>query len=84
MLLVLTDGKPGDRDRYEGRHGEADVRHALRDANRQGVEVLALGVDPRAAAHLGSMLGPRSIAGLSRAEDVAKAIAEICARRMRR
>lgn len=84
VLLVLTDGKPGDRDRYEGRHGEADVRQALREANRQGVEVLALGADPRAAAHLGSMFGPRGIAGLSRPEDVAKAIAEICARRMRR
>jgi nitric oxide reductase NorD protein len=84
VLLVLTDGKPGDRDRYEGRHGEADVRQALREANRAGVEVLALGADPRAAAHLGAMFGPRSIAGLSRPEDVAKAIAEICTRRMRR
>lgn len=84
VLLLLTDGKPGDRDRYEGRHGEADVRQALREAGRAGVEVLALGADPRAAAHLGAMFGSRGVAGLSRPEDVAKAIAETCARRMRR
>lgn len=84
VLLVLTDGKPGDRDRYEGRHGEADVRQALREAGRAGVEVLALGADPRAVTHLQAMFGARGVAGLSRPADVAKAIAEICARRMRR
>lgn len=84
VLLLLTDGKPGDRDRYEGRHGESDVRQALREAGRVGVEVLALGADPRATAHLGAMFGPRGVAGLSRPADVAKAVAEICARRMRR
>lgn len=84
VLLVLTDGKPGDRDRYEGRHGESDVRQALREAGRLGVEVLALGADPRAASALTSMFGSRGVSGLSHPGDVAAAVAETCTRRMHR
>lgn len=82
VLLLLTDGKPSDRDRYEGSHGESDVRQAIREARRDQVEVIALGADPRAAPTIASMFGPHSRAGLRRAGDVASAIVEICARRM--
>ncbi|MFI4935962.1 MAG: citrate/2-methylcitrate synthase, partial [Caulobacterales bacterium] len=30
LLLLVSDGKPTDYDRYEGRHGIADVRQAVR------------------------------------------------------
>lgn len=82
VLLLLTDGKPSDRDRYEGSHGESDVRQAIREARRDQVEVIALGADPRAATTIASMFGPHSRAGLRRAGDVASAIVELCARRM--
>ncbi|MFA7330326.1 MAG: VWA domain-containing protein [Candidatus Delongbacteria bacterium] len=57
LLLVITDGRPTDFDRYEGRHGMADVRHALREARSRGVHTHALALDPRARAALPSMLG---------------------------
>ena len=84
VLLVLTDGKPSDRDRYEGSHGESDVRQAVREADRDHIDVLALGADPRAAPHLATMFGKQAVAGLTRPGDVAAAITSICARRLAR
>ncbi len=84
LLVILTDGKPGDRDRYEGQHGEGDVRQAIREAAGDHVDVLALGADPRATATLWAMCGRRSAAGLSQASDVANAVAEAIAVRLAR
>ncbi len=57
-LILLTDGKPTDFDRYEGGHGIHDVAWAVREARRSEVTVHALGLDPRAAAILPTMFGP--------------------------
>jgi nitric oxide reductase NorD protein len=57
LLLVLTDGKPNDYDRYEGRHGVADVRHAVLEAERRGVHVHAFAIDHDARFHLPRMIG---------------------------
>ena len=57
-LLVLTDGKPTDFDRYEGGHGVHDVAWAVREARRAGVHVHAVCFDPRAAVYLPAMFGP--------------------------
>ena len=57
LLLMITDGRPNDFDRYEGRHGIADVRQALREARSRGIAVHALALDPRARVGLPAMLG---------------------------
>jgi nitric oxide reductase activation protein len=57
LLLVITDGKPTDFDRYEGRYGIADVGQATREARKDGIAVHALGIDPKAAAALPTMFG---------------------------
>ncbi len=58
LLLLVSDGKPTDYDRYEGRYGIADVRQALREAERRGVHTHALAVDAVARDHLPPMFGP--------------------------
>lgn len=58
LLLLISDGKPTDYDRYEGRHGVADVRQALREGEARGVVTHALAVDAVAGDHLPPMLGP--------------------------
>ena len=58
LLLLVTDGKPTDWDRYEGRYGVMDVSMALRQAHAAGVATHALAVDSRARDHLPAMLGP--------------------------
>lgn len=57
LLLVLTDGKPNDYDRYEGSYGIADVRQAVREAEQRRIHVHALAFDPEAKIHLPRMFG---------------------------
>lgn len=78
LLLLLSDGKPSDFDRYEGRHGIGDVRQALREAHRVGVDLFALAVDPRARGHLPAMLG-RQFAVVDGPRALARAAARACA-----
>ncbi len=58
LLLLVSDGKATDYDRYEGRYGMADVRQALRDAERSGVSAHALAVDAIARDTLPPTFGP--------------------------
>lgn len=37
LLLVFSDAKPSDYDRYEGRYGVADVQQAIRELRATGV-----------------------------------------------
>ncbi len=57
LLLLVSDGKPTDYDRYEGRHGIADVRQALREAHRDGIDSFALAIQKNAVDYLPQLFG---------------------------
>jgi nitric oxide reductase NorD protein len=57
LLLLLTDGKPNDLDKYEGRYGIEDTRHALRQAREQGLQPFCVTVDKRAGEYLPHLFG---------------------------
>jgi Mg-chelatase subunit ChlD len=57
LLLLISDGKPTDYDRYEGRYGIADVRQAIREAARARIHAYALAVDVQAKLYLPHMFG---------------------------
>src|SRR5687767_3114364 len=57
LLLLISDGKPMDYDRYEGRYGIADVRQAIREALRARIHTYALAVDVQAKLYLPQMFG---------------------------
>jgi nitric oxide reductase NorD protein len=57
LLLLISDGKPTDYDRYEGRYGIADVRQAIREATRARIHAYALAVDVQAKMYLPQMFG---------------------------
>ena len=83
LLLVISDCKPVDYDHYEGRRGIGDVRQAVREARRNGIETLALAVDKRAGDHLPSMFGNRGFRILSDARSLAQAMARLHERMLR-
>jgi nitric oxide reductase NorD protein len=56
-ILLLSDGKPGDYDRYEGRYGIEDVRQSVRDAEKRGVRVFALAIQAAAKHYLPPLFG---------------------------
>lgn len=58
LLLILTDGKPNDLDRYEGRYGIEDTRHAIGDARRRGLHPFCVTIDREGGDYLPYLFGP--------------------------
>lgn len=77
LLIVISDGKPTDYDRYEGRYGIADVRQAVREADRAGVHSFALAVDPRARLFLPALFGFGHYQILRRAAELPRALGRL-------
>ena len=68
LLLLLSDGKPNDRDEYEGRYGVEDMRQAVLEARQAGISPFCLTVDRQAAAYLPHIFGAHHYALLQRPE----------------
>ncbi len=60
LLLILTDGKPNDLDKYEGRYGIEDTRMAVREAARLGVRPFCVTIDEKARDYLPYLFGNKS------------------------
>ncbi len=83
LLLLVSDGKPTDYDRYEGRYGVADVRQAVREAQRRAIGVFALAVDAAPRSHLPQLFGKGNYALLPRPDALTDALARVVAEAMR-
>jgi nitric oxide reductase NorD protein len=57
LLLLLSDGKPNDLDRYEGRFGIEDTRHAIAAARRLGLTPFCVTIDERGNDYLPHLFG---------------------------
>ncbi|MDF3931124.1 nitric oxide reductase activation protein NorD [Pseudomonas citronellolis] len=57
LLLILTDGKPNDLDRYEGRYGVEDTRQAVLEARRAGLLPFCITIDREASDYLPHLFG---------------------------
>jgi nitric oxide reductase NorD protein len=72
LLLLLTDGKPNDLDRYEGRYGIEDTRMALHEARQQGLRPFCITIDNEANAYLPHLFGAGGYAVIRKPEDLPK------------
>ena len=68
LLLLLSDGKPNDKDEYEGRYGVEDMRQAVTEATQQGIATFCLTIDRQAANYLPGVFGAGQYALLPRPE----------------
>jgi len=57
LLLLLSDGKPNDLDKYEGRYGIEDTRHAVQQARRLGLTPFCVTIDERGNDYLPHLFG---------------------------
>lgn len=48
LVLLITDGRPCDYDRYEGSYGVRDVRKAIETASQHGLHTHAFAIDKQA------------------------------------
>jgi Mg-chelatase subunit ChlD len=74
LLLLISDAKPTDYDRYEGRYGVADVQKALYEASPLGITTFALALDAKAGTHLPAMYRRGHFELLPRPDGLARAL----------
>lgn len=77
LLLLVSDGKPSDYDRYEGRYGIGDVRQAVREAKQEGITTFGLAIDGAARFYLPQMFGHDGYEVLPRPEGLVRAMARV-------
>lgn len=77
LLILISDGKPTDLDRYEGNYGIADVRQALREAAARKIRAHALAVETEARFHLPRMFGTGNYEILPHPARLAESLARI-------
>jgi hypothetical protein len=80
MVLLLSDGKPTDYDRYEGNYGIRDVRQAVREADRAGVHVFGFAIDQTARNYLPAMLGEQNWAMMPHADALTATLTDVYGR----
>lgn len=56
-IILVSDGKPNDYDKYEGKYGIQDVRQALRELGEREINAYALAIEARAKYYLPQMFG---------------------------
>ncbi|MFW5451394.1 MAG: nitric oxide reductase activation protein NorD [Methylophagaceae bacterium] len=57
LLLIITDGKPNDLDKYEGRYGIEDTRQAILEAEKKGFQPFCVTIDEKAQDYLPYLFG---------------------------
>jgi nitric oxide reductase NorD protein len=56
-VILLSDGKPNDYDKYEGKYGVADVKQALREMHECHINTYAIAIESIARYYLPQMFG---------------------------
>ena len=56
-VILISDGKPNDYDKYEGKYGINDVKQALRELNQRQINSYALAIEAQAKYYLPQMFG---------------------------
>ena len=77
LLLLVSDGKPTDFDRYEGNYGIEDIAHAVREAAGYSIQTFGLAIEQEAKLYLARMLGAGRYRILPRTERLPDVMAEV-------
>ncbi|MCB0697573.1 MAG: VWA domain-containing protein, partial [Chitinophagaceae bacterium] len=56
-VILISDGKPNDFDKYEGKYGINDVKQALRELKQKNINSYALAIEAQAKYYLPQMFG---------------------------
>lgn len=83
LLLLLSDGKPNDVDRYEGRYGIEDSRQAVVEARLQGLHPFCVTVDRHAPAYMTRIFGSGGFAALHHPEHLPSVLVDVLRRLVR-
>ncbi len=77
LLLIVSDGKPNDIDRYEGRYGVEDTRKAVQEAKSEGLTPFCITVDNDANDYLPYLFGNRGYSVIHNSLKLPQVLPEI-------
>lgn len=77
LLLIISDGKPNDEDRYDGRYGIEDTKKAIEEVKKKGITPFCLTVDLDAKEYLGYLFGKNGYAVVRDGQKLPKVLPEV-------
>jgi len=84
LLLILSDGRPNDVDRYQGQYGVEDSRQAIIEARASGVYPFCITIDRDASEYLPRIFGAAGHTILQRPEQLPTALLRVVQALIRR
>ena len=77
LLLIISDGKPNDVDRYDGRYGIEDTKKAISEVRKRGITPFCITIDVKAKEYLSYLFGHKGYAVVRKGEKLPKILPEI-------
>ncbi|WP_415408091.1 nitric oxide reductase activation protein NorD [Sulfurovum sp. CS9] len=77
LLLIISDGKPNDEDRYDGRYGIEDTKKAIEEVKQKGITPFCITVDLDAKEYLGYLFGRNGYAVVRDGQKLPKILTEV-------
>jgi nitric oxide reductase NorD protein len=77
LLLIISDGKPNDEDRYDGRYGIEDTKKAIEEVKKKGITPFCITVDLDAKEYLNYLFGRNGYTVVRDGQKLPKIIPEI-------
>ena len=76
-VILISDGKPNDYDKYEGKYGVNDVKQALRELNERNINSYALAIEANAKYYLPQMFGSNHYEILTTPVELLQSLAKL-------
>ncbi|MGG7035146.1 MAG: nitric oxide reductase activation protein NorD [Flavobacterium sp.] len=76
-IIVISDGKPNDYDKYEGKYGINDVKQALRELNSRNINSYGLAIEAQAKYYLPQMFGQNHYEILTTPVELLKSLVKL-------
>ena len=77
LLLIISDGKPNDEDRYDGRYGIEDTKKAIEEVKKKGITPFCITIDVEAKEYLSYLFGRNGFAIVRDGRNLPKVIPEV-------
>ena len=77
LLLIISDGKPNDLDRYDGRYGIEDTKKAIEEAKKEGITPFCITIDTKAKEYLSYIFGKNGYVVVRDSKKLPKILPEI-------
>lgn len=76
-VILLSDGKPNDYDKYEGKYGILDVKQALHELKVNNINAFALAIEAQAKYYLPQMFGQNHYQILTTPVELLKSLVKL-------